>query len=166
MVSWHKLLQVLQLEDHRKFLLENFYFNDLNKFNLEKIKLKKTSKLNQYLYESKGFNILRWHFRPEIIFLIIYGEKNISLETNEKLIKGLGLFSDIIKIRINLIIFKNPENSFTAKRSITLGLKKNPNFLKFIPYKILNKLLSQALELIATRVDKKLLLKLSDLAQN
>ena len=158
--------QVLLLEDHRKFLLENFYFNDLNKLNLEKIKLKKTSKPNQYLYKSKGFNILRWDFKPEIIFLIIYGEKNISLETNENLIKGLGLFSDIIKIRINLIILKNPENSFTAQRSITLGFKKKPNFLKFIPYKILNKLLSQALVLIATRVDKRLLLKLSDLTQN
>ena len=118
----------MQLEDHRKFLLENFYFNDLNKFNLEKINLKKTSKSNQYLYKSKGFNILRWHFRPEIIFLIIYGEKNISVETNENLIKGLGLFSDIIKIRINFIILKNPENSFTAQRSITLGLKKNRIF--------------------------------------
>ena len=158
--------QVLLLEDHRKFLLENFYFNDLNKLNLEKIKLKKTSKPNQYLYKSNGFNILRWDFKPEIIFLIIYGEKNISLETNENLIKGLGLFSDIIQIKIKIIILKNPENSFTAQRSITLGFKKKPNFLKFIPYKILNKLLSQALELIATRVDKKLLLKLSDLTQN
>ena len=119
MVCWHKLLQVLQLEDHREFLLENFYFNDLNKFNLEKIQLKKTSKLNEYLYESKGFNILRWYFRPEIIFLINYGEKNIAVETNENLIKGLGLFSDIIKIRINFVILKNQENSFTAQRSIT-----------------------------------------------
>ncbi len=158
--------QVLQLEDHRKFLLENFYFNDLNKFNLEKIQLKKTSKSNQYLYKSKGFNILRWHFKPEIIFLIIYGEENISLETNEKLIKGLGLFTDIIRIKINFIILKNPENSFTAQRSITLGIKKKPKFLRFIPNKILKKLLSQALDLIAKRVDKKLLLKLSVLTQN
>ena len=156
----------MQLEDHRKFLLEKFYFNDLNKFNLEKIKLKKTSKSNQYLYKSKGFNILRWHFKPEIIFLIIYGEKDISLETNEKLIKGLGLFSDIIQIKINFIILKNPENSFTAQRSITLGFKKKPKFLRFIPNKILKKLLSQALDLIAKRVDKKLLLKLSGVTQN
>ena len=158
--------QVLQLEDHRNFLLENFYFNDLNNLNLEKIQLKKSSELNQFLYESKGFNILRWHFKPEIIFLIIYGEKNISVETNEKLIKGLGLFSDIIKIKINFIIIKNPENSFAAQRSITLGLKKKPNFLRFIPNQILKKLLSKALDLIAKRVDKKLLLKLSDLTQN
>jgi len=158
--------QVLQLEDHRNFPLENFYFNDLNNLNLEKIQLKKSSKLNQYFYQSKGFNILRWHFRPEIIFLIIYGEKNISLETNEKLIKGLGLFSDFIKIKINFIIIKNPKNSFTAQRSITLGFKKKPHFLRFIPNKILKKLLSQALDLIAKRVDKKLLLKLSDLTQN
>ncbi len=156
----------MQLEDHRKFLLENFYLNDLNKFNLEKIQLKKTSKSNQYLYKSKGFNILRWHFKPEIIFLIIFGEKNISLETNEKLIKGLGLFSDIIRIKINFIILKNPENSFTAQRSITLGFKKKPKFLRFIPNKILKKLLSQALDLIAKRVDNKLLLKLSVLTQN
>ena len=158
--------QVLQLEDHRKFLLENFYLNDLNKFNLEKIQLKKTSKLNHYLYESKGFNILRWHFKPEVIFLVIYGEKNISVETNENLIKGLGLFSDIIKIRINFVILEDQENSFTAQRYITLGFKKKPNFLRFIPNKILKKLLSQALDLIAKRVDKKLLLKLSDLTQN
>ena len=158
--------QILQLEDHRNFLIENFYFNELNNLNLEKIQLKKSSVLNQYLYESKGFNILRWHFRPEIIFLIIYGEKNISVETNEKLIKGLGLFSDIIKIKINFIIIKNPKNSLTAKRSITLGLKKTPYFLRFIPNKILKKLLSQSLDLIAKRVDKKLLLKLSDLKQN
>ena len=156
----------MQLEDHRKFLLENFYLNDLNKFNLEKIQLKKTSKSNQYLYKSKGFNILRWHFKPEIIFLIIFGEKNISLETNEKLIKGLGSFSDIIQIEINFIILKNQENSFTAQRSITLGFKKKPNFLRFIPNKILKKLLSQALDLIAKRVDKKLLLKLSALTEN
>ena len=158
--------QVLQLEDHRKFLLENFYFNDLNKFNLEKIQLKKTLKLNQYLYESKGFNILKWHFKPEVIFLVIYGEKNISVETNENLIKGLGLFSDIIKIRINFVILEEPENSFTAQRYITLGFKKKPNFLRFIPNKILKELLSQALDLIAKRVDKKLLLKLSDLTKN
>ena len=158
--------QVLQLEDHSKFLLENFYLNDLNKVNLEKIQLKKTSKSNQYLYKSKGFNILRWHFKPEIIFLIIYGEENISLETNEKLIKGLGLFTDIIRIKINFIILKNPENSFTAQRSITLGIKKKPKFLRFIPNKILKKLLSQALDLIAKRVDKKLLLRLSVLTQN
>ena len=156
----------MQLEDHRKFLLENFYLNDLNKFNLEKIQLKKTSKSNQYLYKSKGFNILKWHFEPKIIFLIIYGEKNFSLETNENLIKGLGLFSDIIQIKINYIIFKNPENSFTAQRSITLGFKKKPKFLRFIPNKILKKLLSQALNLLAIRVDKELLLKLSVLTQN
>ena len=104
MVSWHKLLQVLQLEDHREFLLENFYFNDLNKFNLEKIQLKKTSKLNQYLYESKGFNILRWHFRPEIIFLI-KGKftKSLSVTNNglvifkflDASIKSLTRFSPI-----------------------------------------------------------------------
>ena len=156
----------MQLEDHRNLLLENFYFHDLNKLNLEKIQLKKTSKSNQYLYESKGFNILKWSFRPKIIFLINYGEKNISLETNEKLIKGLGLFSDIIQIKINLIILKNPENSFTAQRYIALGLKKKPKFLRFIPNKILKKLLSQALDLVAKRVDKKLLLKLSVLTQN
>ncbi len=158
--------QVLQIEDHSKFLLENFYLNDLNKVNLEKIQLKKTSKLNHYLYESKGFNILRWHFKPEVIFLVIYGEKNISVETNENLIKGLGLFSDIIKIRINFVILEDPENSFTAQRYITLGFKKKPNFLRFIPNKILKELLSQALDLIAKRVDKKLLLKLSDLTKN
>jgi len=156
----------LQLEDHRNFLLENFYFNDLNKINLEKIQLKKISKLNQYLYESKGFNILKWYFKPEIIFLIIYGEKNISLETNENLIKGLGLFSDILKIRIKFNILKNPENSFTAERSITLGFKKKPKFLRLIPNKILKQLLSQALDLIAKRVDKKLLLKLSLFTRN
>ena len=158
--------QVLQIEDHSKFLLENFYLNDLNKVNLEKIQLKKTSKLNHYLYESKGFNILRWHFKPEVIFLVIYGEKNISVETNENLIKGLGLFSDIIKIRINFVILEDPENSFTAQRYIALGLKKKPKFLRFIPNKILKKLLSQALDLVAKRVDKKLLLKLSVLTQN
>ena len=72
----------------------------------------------------------------------------------------------IIKIKINLIILKNPENSFTAQRSITLGFKKKPNFLRFIPNKILKNLLSQALDLIAKRVDKKLLLKLSNVTQN
>ena len=76
------------------------------------------------------------------------------------------MFSDIIKIKINLIILKNPENSFTAQRSITLGFKKKPKFLRFIPNKILKKFLSQALDLIAKRVDKKLLLKLADLKQN
>ena len=156
----------MQLENHEKFLIKNICFNELKKINLEKIQLKKTSKLNQYLYKSKGFKILRWHFKPEIIFLIIYQENNIFVESSEKLIKGLGLFSDIITIRVKFNILKNPENSFTAQRSITLGFKKKPNFLKFIPHKILNKLLSQALDLLAKRVDKKLSLKLSVLTQN
>ena len=156
----------MQLEDHREFLLENICLNDLKKLNLEKIKLKKTSKLNQYLYKSKGFKILSWHFKPEIIFLIIYGENNIFVESNEKLIKGLGVFSDIITIRVKFNILKNPKDSCIAERSITLGLKKTPNFLRLISNKILKKLLSQVLDIIAKRVDKKLLLKLSQLTQN
>ena len=151
----------MQLENHQKFLIKNICFNELKKINLEKIQLKKTSKLNQYLYTSKGFKILRWHFKPEIIFLIIYRENNIFVESSEKLIKGLGLFSDIITIRVKFNILKNPENSFTAERSITLGLKQKPNILRLIPNKILKKMLAQALDLIAKRVDKKLLLKLS-----
>ena len=151
----------MQLENHQKFLIKNICFNELKKINLEKIQLKKTSKLNQYLYISKGFKILRWNFKPEIIFLIIYRENNIFVESSEKLIKGLGLFSDIIKIRVKFNILKNPENSFTAERSITLGLKQKPNILRLIPNKILKKMLAQALDLIAKRVDKKLLLKLS-----
>ena len=151
----------MQLENHQKFLIKNICFNELKQINLEKIQLKKTSKLNQYLYTSKGFKILRWHFKPEIIFLIIYRENNIFVESSEKLIKGLGLFSDIITIRVKFNILKNPENSFTAERSITLGLKQKPNILRLIPNKILKKMLAQALDLIAKRVDKKLLLKLS-----
>ena len=151
----------MQLENHQKFLIKNICFNELKKINLEKIQLKKTSKLNQYLYTSKGFKILRWHFKPEIIFLIIYRENNIFVESSEKLIKGLGLFSDIITIRVKFNILKNPENSFTAERSITLGLKQKPNILRLIPNKILKKMLAQAIDLIAKRVDKKLLLKLS-----
>ena len=151
----------MQLENHQKFLIKNILFNELKKINLEKIQLKKTSKLNQYLYISKGFKILRWNFKPEIIFLIIYRENNIFVESSEKLIKGLGLFSDIITIRVKFNILKNPENSFTAERSITLGLKQKPNILRLIPNKILKKMLAQALDLIAKRVDKKLLLKLS-----
>ena len=151
----------MQLENHQKFLIKNICFNELKKINLEKIQLKKTSKLNQYLYTSKGFKILRWHFKPEIIFLIIYRENNIFVESSEKLIKGLGLFSDIMTIRVKFNILKNPENSFTAERSITLGLKQKPNILRLIPNKILKKMLAQALDLIAKRVDKKLLLKLS-----
>ena len=151
----------MQLENHQKFLIKNICFNELKKINLEKIQLKKTSKLNQYLYTSKGFKILRWHFKPEIIFLIIYQENNIFVESSEKLIKGLGLFSDIITIRVKFNILKNPENSFTAERSITLGLKQKPNILRLIPNKILKKMLAQALDLITKRVDKKLLLKLS-----
>ena len=151
----------MQLENHQKFLIKNICFNELKKINLEKIQLKKTSKLNQYLYISKGFKILRWNFKPKIIFLIIYRENNIFVESSEKLIKGLGLFSDIITIRVKFNILKNPENSFTAERSITLGLKQKPNILRLIPNKILKKMLAQALDLIAKRVDKKLLLKLS-----
>ena len=151
----------MQLKNHQKFLIKNICFNELKKINLEKIQLKKTSKLNQYLYISKGFKILRWNFKPEIIFLIIYRENNIFVESSEKLIKGLGLFSDIITIRVKFNILKNPENSFTAERSITLGLKQKPNILRLIPNKILKKMLAQALDLIAKRVDKKLFLKLS-----
>ena len=71
------------------------------------------------------------------------------------------MFSDIITIRVKFNILKNPENSFTAESSITLGLKQKPNILRLIPNKILKKMLAQALDLIAKRVDKKLLLKLS-----
>ena len=158
--------QVLQLEDHRELQLKNISLKDLKKLNLEKINLIKTSKLNQYLYKSEGFKILKWDFKPEIIFLIIYGENNIFAESSEKLIKGLGLFSDIITIKVNFNILKNPDNSFTAQRSITLGFKKKPKFLGLVPNTILKKLLFQALELIAKRVDKKLLLKLSEATQN
>ena len=156
----------MQLEDHRKFLIENIYLNDLKKLNLETIQLKKTSTLNQYLYESKGFKILRWNFKPEINFLVFYKENNIFVETNESLIKGLGLFSDIITVKVNFNILKSPENSLIAERSVTLGFKKKPKFIKFISNRILKKLLSESLDIIAKRVDKKFLLKLSQVIQN
>ena len=98
--------------------------------------------------------------------MIIYGENKIFVESNEKLIKGLGKFSNIITFKLNFNILKKRENSLRIKRSITLGIKKTPKFLSFIPIKILKKLLSQALDLIAKRVDKKLLLKLSQATQN
>ena len=134
--------------------------------NLETIQLKKTSTLNQYLYESKGFKILRWNFKPEINFLVFYKENHIFVETNESLIKGLGLFSDIITVKVNFNILKSPENTFIAERSVTLGFKKKPKFIKFISNKILKKLLSESLDIIAKRVDKKFLLKLSQVIQN
>ena len=156
----------MNLEDYREFLVENICFKDLKNLNLEKIQLKKTSTLNRYLYKSKGFKILKWYFKPEIIFLINYGENNIFLETSEKLIKGLDIFLDIIEITVNFNILKKRENSLKIKRSLTLRLKKTPTFLRLIPSKILKKLLSQALDLLAVRVDKKLLLKLSKATQN
>ena len=156
----------MNLEDYREFLVENICFKDLKNLNLEKIQLKKTSTLNRYLYKSKGFKILKWHFKPEIIFLIIYGDNNISIESSEKLIKGLGIFSDIIAITVNFNILKKKENSLKIKRSVSLRLKKTPTFLRFISNKIHKKFLHQALDLIATRVDKKLLFKLSKATQN
>ena len=154
---------MLQQENYRELQLKNIFFNDIINLNLEKIQLKSTPLLNQYLYQSKGFKILSWDLNPEIIFLIIYGNNNITVETDEKLIKGVGSFSGFIKIRIKLKIVRNSKDYCDVKRSIILGMKKKPKFLKFIPNNILNKLLSQALELIAKRLDKKLLLKLSNL---
>ena len=156
----------MNLKDYRELLVENICFNKLKKLNLEKIQLKKTSTLNQYLYQSKGFKILKWYFKPEIVFLIIYEENNIFVESSEKLIKGLDIFSDIIEITVNFNIVKKRENSIKIKRSVTLKLKKIPTFLRFIPNKILRKLLSQALDIITIRVDKKLLLKLLQATQN
>ena len=155
----------MNLEDYREFLVENICFNDLKKLNLEKIQLKKTSTLNQYLYQSKGFKILKWYFKPEIIFLIIYEENNIFAESSEKLMKGLDIFSDIIAITVNFNILKRGENSLKIKRTVYLRLKKTPTFLRFLPNTILKKFLYQALDLIATRVDKKLLFKLLQATQ-
>jgi len=156
----------LYLEDYREFILENIYFNDLKKLNLEEIQLKKTPKLNLYLYKSKGFKILKWHFKPEVTFMIIYGENKIFVESDEKLIKGLGIFSNIITLKVNFNILKKQENSLKIKRSINLGIKKTPKFLRFIPIEILKKLLSQALDLIAKRIDKKLIFNLTKGIQN
>jgi len=156
----------LYLEDYREFVLENIFFNDLKKLNLEEIQLKKTSKSNRYLYKSKGFKILKWHFKPEVTLMIIYRENEIFVESNEKLIKGLGIFSNIITLKVHFNIFQKQENSLRIKRSITLGIKKTPKFLRFIPIEILKKLLSQALDLIAKRIDKKLLFKLTQGTQN
>ena len=155
----------MNLEDYREFLVKNICFNDLKKLNLEKIQLKKTSTLNQYLYQSKGFKILKWYFKPEIIFLIIYEENNIFAESSEKLMKGLDIFSDIIAIKVNFNILKRGENSLKIKRTVYLRLKKTPTFLRFLPNKILKKFLYQALDLITTRVDKKLLFKLLQATQ-
>ena len=98
--------------------------------------------------------------------MIIYEENNIFAESSEKLMKGLDIFSDIIAITVNFNILKRGENSLKIKRTVYLRLKKTPTFLRFIPNKILKKFLHQALDLIATRVDKKLLLKLSQATQN
>ena len=79
--------------------------------------------------------------------------------------KGLDIFSDIIAITVNFNILKRGENSLKIKRTVYLRLKKTPTFLRFLPNKILKKFLYQALDLIATRVDKKLLFKLLQATQ-
>ena len=97
--------------------------------------------------------------------MIIYEENNIYAESSEKLMKGLDIFSDIIAITVNFNILKRGENSLKIKRTVYLSLKKTPTFLRFLPNKILKKFLYQALDLITTRVDKKLLFKLLQATQ-
>ena len=152
---------MIEQENHRELLLENISFNEIKNLNLKKVQLKETPFLNQYLYESKVIKFLNWELKPKINFLISYKDNNIILETSEELIKGLGVFSEIIKVKIKFNIFYNQEDSCKVQRSIIFGLKKKPKFLKVIPDKIFKKLFSQSLELIAKRSDKRLLLTLS-----
>ena len=152
---------MFQQENYQEFQIKDISFNSIYNLNLEKLQLKKLSLLNQYLYESMGFKILTWELNPKITFLIIYGEDQITIETNETLIKGIGPFSEFIKIRIKFKISKELKEHCVIKRSIILGIPKKPKILKLIPNNILENLLSQSLELIANRVDKKFFYKIS-----
>ena len=157
---------MFQQENYQEFQLKDISFNDIYNLNLEKIELKKLPLLNQYLYESKGFKILTWEVKPKIIFLIIYGEDQITIETDEKLIKGIGAFSGFIKIRIKFKITKMLKKHCEIKRSIILGIQKKTKLLKLIPNNILEKLVFQSLEIIANRVDKKFFFKIFNCYKN
>ncbi len=141
----------------KKFAIKSKSLKEIKKINLQKLGLNKVNDTNIYVYHSNVFRILSYKIKSDLNFLIFFDKNKICIELIN--IKGIPeLVKRIIKINIKVDIYQE-ENICTAQRFISLDLKNDKTLLNFFSDKITEKLLSNALEKISERFDRKFLNK-------
>ena len=139
----------------KRFNLNSKSLKEIKKLNLHNLSLKKIQGRNNFEYDSKIFKILNFKFKPKINFKIFFTENHISLELYD--IKGIPQsLKKNITLNIRVDIYQDGKIC-KANRFISLSLKKDNLFLKFLSDEIVNKLSVNFLDAISERFDKKFL---------
>jgi len=148
---------MLEINSTKIININSKSFSEIKKLNLKKLGLNKSQDRNIFEYNSEVFKILKYNFKSKIYFKICFKENNIYIDLNN--ITGIPKFiKKNINLNIKVDIYQEHEIC-RANRFISLKLKKDSFFLKFLSDEIANKFLLNALETISERFDKKFLNK-------
>ena len=148
----------MELNSIKEFKIHSKSLSEIKKINLEKIGLNKVHEPNIFEYKSSLFKVLNYKINSKINFIISFSENNIYIELLS--IKGIpDLLKKAIDLEIKVNIYQEV-NICMAKRFLSLSLKKNILFMKFIPDEIIKKLFLKAIKEISNRFDKKFLNKI------
>ena len=133
--------------------------SEIKKLNLEKLGLNKIQNPNIFEYNSNFFKVLKYTIKAKLILKIFYKENNIYIELHS--IKDIPAFiRKIITLDIKVDIYQDREIC-RANRFISLNLNKDSFFL-FLSDEIRKTLLTNIIETISKRFDKKFLKKVLD----
>lgn len=140
---------------NNKYKLKSNSFKDLINIDLQSLDLILLERENVFLYKSRGYKFLKFHINPKVYFHIIFEDKNnciIKLKRIE--IDEIKTLLNSFKINIDIRINKK-QNFLYIERNLSITVLQSKYFFNFVPFGGLNKLLSNILELVTNRFDKK-----------
>ena len=145
-----------RIDSDREFRLVRDSFSNVKKINLRNIGFNQISGSDLYIYQSDEYKILNYSIKPKLIFYIRSEDDVIYLNLENISITNLPVIFKTFKLKIEVNIF--PEKGFCKiNRHISLRYEPKNKLINFISKSFVDKILSNLIEIISIRFDKKLI---------
>ena len=149
-----------RIDSHKEFRIGNDSLLVLKKINLKEMGFKQIDGSNLYIYQSNEYKILNYSIKPMLIFIINIEDDNIYIKLQDINIKNLPNIFKTINLDIEVNIFSE-SNFYRINRHISLKYESKNKLMRYLSENFINKLLSNLIENISIRFDRKLIKKVS-----
>ena len=155
---------MLEGNNRKRIELQNISFEDIKKMKFKSLGLKKIDSSNIYRYESKPFKVLKFEISPCMDFLINQKDNELLIELNNLEIPEIKNIIDNLDLKIILRFYEDLKFCY-VDRFISLKLIERKGIFKNLPEEIVTKLLSKTVELLSSRLDRKIKNRLKTLLE-
>lgn len=145
-----------RIDSDREFRLVRDSFTNVKKINLRNIGFNQISGSDLYIYQSDEYKILNYSIKPKLIFYIKSEDDIIYLKLKSISIKNLPIIFKTFRLTIEVNIFPD-KGSCKINRHISLRYEPKNKLITFISNNFIDKILSNLIEIISIRFDKKLI---------